>query len=169
MNHEQLVFLAVLTPAMGATLMWSFERWPNVRDGISLASAALLFALVVSMYPEVVNGIRLAAYWGAVLPGLELGFVVEPLGLMFALVSSLLWLITTIYSIGYMRGQNAANQTRFFIFFAGIRHSDSARCGAGSWSGEIGQAGRMRCGKLTGRDLTNLSRLILPTSRAPSY
>jgi len=118
MSNDPLVLLAVLTPAMGAALMWPFERWPNVRDGISLASGTLLFGLVVSMYPEVVNGIRPAAYWGAVLPGLELGFVVEPLGLMFALVSSLLWLITTIYSIGYMRGQGAANQTRFFMLFA---------------------------------------------------
>ncbi|MEE2979975.1 MAG: proton-conducting transporter membrane subunit [Pseudomonadota bacterium] len=118
MNIEPLVLFAVLTPAMGAALIWQFRQWPNIRDGISLATAALLFALVVSFYADVAGGLRLTAYSSEIMPGLELGFVVEPLGLMFALVASLLWFVTTVYSIGYMRGQNAAHQSRFFIFFA---------------------------------------------------
>ncbi len=53
-----------------------------------------------------------------VLPGLDLAFEVEPLGMLFALVASGLWIVTTLYSIGYMRGHHEQNQTRFYICFA---------------------------------------------------
>ncbi len=53
-----------------------------------------------------------------VLPGLELAFEVEPLGMIFGLVASGLWIVTTFYSIGYMRGHHEKNQTRFYICFA---------------------------------------------------
>ncbi|MBI3598430.1 MAG: monovalent cation/H+ antiporter subunit D family protein [Nitrospirae bacterium] len=37
---------------------------------------------------------------------------------MFASVASLLWIVTTFYSIGYMRGTHESNQTRYYICFA---------------------------------------------------
>ncbi|MYF62385.1 MAG: monovalent cation/H+ antiporter subunit D family protein, partial [Gammaproteobacteria bacterium] len=52
------------------------------------------------------------------LPGLPLELVVEPLGMIFALVAGSLWIVTTLYAIGYMRGHHEKNQTRFYIFFA---------------------------------------------------
>ena len=42
----------------------------------------------------------------------------EPLGLLFALLASFLWIVTTVYSIGYMRAHGEAHQTRFYAFFA---------------------------------------------------
>ena len=38
--------------------------------------------------------------------------------MIFALIASGLWIVTTIYAIGYMRGHHEENQTRFFVFFA---------------------------------------------------
>jgi multicomponent Na+:H+ antiporter subunit D len=38
--------------------------------------------------------------------------------MLFAALASGLWIINSIYSIGYMRGNNEANQTRFYFFFA---------------------------------------------------
>ena len=51
-------------------------------------------------------------------PGLSLAFKIEPLGATFALIASSLWILTSIYAIGYMRGHHEQNQTRFFAFFA---------------------------------------------------
>ena len=45
-------------------------------------------------------------------------FEVEPLGALFALIAAGLWIVTSVYSIGYMRGHHEENQTRFFAFFA---------------------------------------------------
>jgi multicomponent Na+:H+ antiporter subunit D len=53
-----------------------------------------------------------------VLPGLQIAFTVEPLGMLFALIASGLWIVNSLYSIGYMRGNNEANQTRFYVCFA---------------------------------------------------
>jgi multicomponent Na+:H+ antiporter subunit D len=55
---------------------------------------------------------------GDLLPGLGLAFEVEPLGMLFGLVASFLWLVTSIYSIGYMRANKEKNQTRFYACFA---------------------------------------------------
>jgi multicomponent Na+:H+ antiporter subunit D len=45
-------------------------------------------------------------------------FRVDAFGMLFALVSSSLWIVTTAYSIGYMRGLKEHSQTRYFVFFA---------------------------------------------------
>ena len=53
-----------------------------------------------------------------VVPGLELAFKVEPLGMLFALVAGSLWIVNSIYSIGYMRGNDEPRQTTFYVCFA---------------------------------------------------
>ena len=54
----------------------------------------------------------------AMLPGMPLAFEVEPLGMLFALVASGLWIVNSLYSIGYMRGNDEQHQTRFYVCFA---------------------------------------------------
>ena len=53
-----------------------------------------------------------------VLPGVSLHFSVDAFGLLFAFVACLLWLPTSLYCIGYMRGSKEHAQTRFFACFA---------------------------------------------------
>ena len=52
------------------------------------------------------------------IPGLSLTLSLEPLGMIFAGVASFLWIVTSFYAFGYMRGHHEANQTRFFFCFA---------------------------------------------------
>ncbi|MEW8439098.1 MAG: proton-conducting transporter membrane subunit, partial [Candidatus Thiodiazotropha taylori] len=52
------------------------------------------------------------------IPGISIAFKIEALGMLFALIAGILWLVTSIYAIGYMRGHNEQNQTRFFAAFA---------------------------------------------------
>jgi multicomponent Na+:H+ antiporter subunit D len=52
------------------------------------------------------------------IPGIPIALEAEPLGMLFALIASVLWIVTTLYSIGYMRGHGDTNQTRFYAFFA---------------------------------------------------
>lgn len=51
-------------------------------------------------------------------PGIDLAFKVDSLGLMFGLTASFLWILTTLYSIGYMRKLEEHAQTRYFACFA---------------------------------------------------
>ena len=118
MSPGSVVGLAVALPVVGAMLVLLLGRWPNVREAASLATAGTLFALVLTLVDPVKSGLRPGFVLVDVMPGLPLGFRVEPLGLVFALVASFLWIVTTLYSIGYMRGHHEENQTRFFAFFA---------------------------------------------------
>ncbi len=113
-----MIAWALILPAAGALLLTLFGRWPNVREAVTLTTAAALFAAVASLYPEVAAGGRPSLTVFEVLPGLPLAFEVEPLGMLFALVASSLWFVTSVYAIGYVRKNQEKNQTRFFAFFA---------------------------------------------------
>jgi multicomponent Na+:H+ antiporter subunit D len=116
---QAAVGLAVVWPLAGVVLIVLFRRWPNLREAASLATGVSLFAIVARVIlPAVQAGGRPHLDMVEVLPGLELAFEVEPLGMLFAMVASGLWIVTTLYSIGYMRAHHEENQTRFYICFA---------------------------------------------------
>ncbi|MDX1570645.1 MAG: proton-conducting transporter membrane subunit [Xanthomonadales bacterium] len=110
--------LALAAPALAAVLIGLTGRWPNLRDGIALAAGGVLFAIVLSIVGPVMAGEQITVVLAEPLPGVPLSLSPEPLGVVFALVASFLWIVTTIYSIGYMRGQKEQNQTRFYACFA---------------------------------------------------
>ncbi|HCE79331.1 MAG TPA: cation:proton antiporter, partial [Thermodesulfobacterium commune] len=99
------------------------ERNPNLREFWSVLAGIIKFILVLSMVPEVVSGKILEFEVFSILPGISLKFRVDAMGLLFALGASFLWIITTFYSIGYMRGHHEQKQTRFYACFAGALSS----------------------------------------------
>lgn len=118
MNSAQLVAAALLVPAVGAGLVMATRRWPNVREAMTLATAVALFGIALALLPGVLDGERPELFLLQMFPGIALGFRVEPLGMLFALVASGLWIVNSVYSIGYMRGNSEPNQTRFYVCFA---------------------------------------------------
>ncbi|MBT8083227.1 MAG: monovalent cation/H+ antiporter subunit D family protein [Gammaproteobacteria bacterium] len=90
----------------------------NTREATTLLTAAGLAWTVWSLVPELMQGGRPSLLVAEIVPGIELAFRVEPLGMLFAALASSLWIVNSIYSIGYMRGNNESHQTRFYIFFA---------------------------------------------------
>lgn len=115
---EILILVAVALPIVGSALIALCDRWPNLRETATLASAALLLVCVASLLPTVMSGERPGVRLFELLPGLEIAFSVEPLGMIFALVASALWVVNSLYSIGYMRANREAHQTRFYVCFA---------------------------------------------------
>lgn len=118
MNETTLVLLAILVPLIGVVPIVLADRLPNLREAFSLITAGLLFAVVFSLWRLVDQGARPEVVIGEMLPGLPIALSVEPLGMLFALIASFLWIVTTIYAIGYMRGHHEKHQTRFYAFFA---------------------------------------------------
>ena len=90
----------------------------NRRDAISLMAAIANFLIVASMAPTVLSGKIIEYHLFTVLPGIDFSLRVDPLGMIFASISSLLWIAAAFYSIGYMRALQEKNQTRFFSCFA---------------------------------------------------
>jgi multicomponent Na+:H+ antiporter subunit D len=118
MTLETAVWLAVAIPFVGAVPIGLAGRQPNLRETFTLVTAVLLFLTVASVLPAVLAGTRPEVTVTTLLPGVPILFKVEPLGMIFAAVASFLWIVNSIYSIGYMRGNQEGHQTRFYVCFA---------------------------------------------------
>ena len=107
--------LIILLPLVASVLVLLLRNSPNLREAASLIVGVSLFACVLSL---AMSGDIHETTWIELLPGLSISFAVQPLGMLFALVASALWPVTTLYAIGYMREHKEDNQTRFYLFFA---------------------------------------------------
>jgi multicomponent Na+:H+ antiporter subunit D len=117
-SPERLILLAVLVPFVGALIIPLFHKAPNLRETATLATSGALFIAVASLLAPVLGGTRPGAQVIEVAPGLALAVKVEPLGMLFALLASSLWIVNSIYSIGYMRANDEPRQTGFYVCFA---------------------------------------------------
>jgi multicomponent Na+:H+ antiporter subunit D len=118
MNGVEHLLSGLVLPVVGAAGVAVFRYLPNLREGVSLLTAGALFFCVASLVPSVLEGARPGFELLEVMPGLQIAFRVEPLGMLFALVASGLWIVSSLYSIGYMRANGEAHQTRFYVCFA---------------------------------------------------
>jgi multicomponent Na+:H+ antiporter subunit D len=118
MSDQHLLLLAVFTPFAGALAIVLFRHWPNLRETVTLMTAATVCLIVVTVFMRFSSDTLIAIDIAEPLPGLAIRFEVEALGMLFALVASILWLVTSIYAIGYMRKHHEKNQTRFYAMFA---------------------------------------------------
>ncbi|EFK09804.1 NADH-ubiquinone/plastoquinone (complex I), subunit [delta proteobacterium NaphS2] len=94
------------------------SKRPNMRETWTFAAAIVKLLLVLSMLPVILKGNQIAYTLLEVVPGVAIRFRVDSLGMLFACVASTLWIVTSAYSIGYMRGLDEHSQTRYFVFFA---------------------------------------------------
>ncbi len=116
MTPVMTLHVVMLLPLLAAVGILTFRNQPNTREAVSLIAGAAQFLLLLNLYLG--NEGPVAFTWLEVLPGLSLSFEIQPLGMLFGLIASLLWPITILYAIGYMRSHNEDNQTRFYLFFA---------------------------------------------------
>jgi len=112
------IVLSLWVPLLGCLAIWLLDKQPNLREAATLITGAVLLVLTITVFLAVGNGERPEYQLMEVIDGLPIAFKVEPLGAMFALIASSLWIVNSVYSIGYMRGHNEAHQTRFYMSFA---------------------------------------------------
>ena len=119
MEPSVLPLLTLLAPALGAALIAvTGQRRANLREFWSVAAGVVMLVLIAAMVPEVLAGGAPGLVLFRLLPGIELAFRVDAFGLLFATGASALWILTTFYSIGYMRTLEEHAQTRYFACFA---------------------------------------------------
>jgi multicomponent Na+:H+ antiporter subunit D len=110
---------AALAPAVSlvcAALVFAAADHTFWRRFFSLSVALLKLGIVMSMLPGALKGVVYTFALVQFTPGVGLAFRADALGMFFSVVSSTLWLLTTIYAIGYM--EREPNRRRFFGFFA---------------------------------------------------
>ncbi|NIB99002.1 proton-conducting transporter membrane subunit [Halobacterium sp. R2-5] len=109
---------AVLVSAVAVVPILASRDRPNVREAWTVLAALAKFGLVASMVPAVLAGDVYATKLGQFVPYVEFTLRADALGLLFAFLASTLWVVTSFYSIGYMRGLDEGHQTRYFAAFA---------------------------------------------------
>ena len=118
MSPENLLAAALFIPVLGALVIAACDRWPDLRETATLITAAALMLCVLALLGPVLSGAQPSLTLVRMLPGISLSLRIEPLGMLFALVASILWVVNSLYSIGYMRANKEEHQTRFYVCFA---------------------------------------------------
>lgn len=118
--NSHLPLWACLSSLLAALLIVVFRKEPFLREFVTFAAGFVKFGLVLAMLPIVLDGkvITLTLAEGIAGINVPIAFRVDGLGMLFALVASGLWILTSLYAVGYMRGLHEHSQTRFFAFFA---------------------------------------------------
>jgi multicomponent Na+:H+ antiporter subunit D len=114
-----LPLIAVLLPVAAAFLVLvTGERYRNVRDIWSTVAAVIMVAVVASMLPDVLDGRVPQTTIIELSPGIDIMLRADAAGMMFGLLASSLWVVASVYAVGYMRAEHEHKQTRFFVAFA---------------------------------------------------
>jgi multicomponent Na+:H+ antiporter subunit D len=109
---------SLVIPLLAFPLIALLDRSPNIREAVTITAGVLTLYCTLTVFIAVGAGQRPAIELLEIMPGLSLGFEAEPLGALFALIASGLWIVNSCYSIGYMRGHGEHGQTRFYMAFA---------------------------------------------------
>lgn len=87
----------------------------RARTALNLSAAAIKVALVIWLSWQVAQGTEYALRF-EMLPGLDFSLRTDPLAVLFMALSATLWLLTTIYAVGYL--EKGPHRSRFFGFFS---------------------------------------------------
>ena len=118
LSLELMLQLSIILPLVMTLAIVAAGDRPNVREAVTIGTSLILLYFVINLYQGLISGEKIEVFWWELLPALQISFAIEPLGMLFALIASFLWLVTTVYSIGYMRSHHEENQTRFYACFA---------------------------------------------------
>lgn len=114
LQHLELV---LLIPLLGGIMVLLFRDRPGFRETSSLLAGIILFLYITQLLGQHTEPAPVHTLLN-ISASLSIAFHLEPLGLVFALLASGLWVVTTMYSIGYMTGNAEKNLTRFYLFFS---------------------------------------------------
>ncbi len=108
-----LIVLSSLLP--GVAIFMLKEEDNHLRTGLNLFGALSKMVLVAVMIWGVFHERVFEARW-TLAPELELVLHADELSVLFVTLSTVLWLVTTVYAIGYL--EHSTNRRRFFGFFS---------------------------------------------------
>ncbi len=129
MDQPLTSFLGAIDPSTLVCLMFalpllamfiaSVTKSADIRDFSTVAIAITLFTVVICLVSVIKQeGEIIDIPFIQISESLSISFSIEWLGMLFAVVASFLWIITTLFAVGYMRGNNEKHQGCFFAFFA---------------------------------------------------
>ncbi|MEJ5339545.1 MAG: proton-conducting transporter membrane subunit [Aquificaceae bacterium] len=113
---DQFMVLSLLFSSFVASLIIAFlkEEWYTLRTLVNIGAASYKLLVIGYLLWAVYNG-RVFEISYPMVSFADFYLKIDPLGLLFVSLSSFLWLLTTLYAVGYLEG--SPNRRRFFTFF----------------------------------------------------
>ena len=112
----QTFLIVVSFPVFCALCISLFRRFIFGKEFFSIFSSLVVVFFNFSLVLSFLEGNSFNFELIEVFPNVGLSFHIEPIGLVFSSIASLLWFVNSIYSIGYLRGNSEQNQTRFYAY-----------------------------------------------------
>lgn len=118
MAESTVPLFAVLVSLAAVPFILLSDSKPNLREFWTILAAVIKFGLVMSLLPVALSGGVVQTTLFDLIPGVPIVLKADAFGIYFAMIASGLWMVTSFYSIGYMRDNKEKNQTRYFASFA---------------------------------------------------
>jgi len=109
------ILVTVIIPFMTALMVLIAGRKPNFRDLYLVLGACATFWSVMEILPHIFGGGLYEYTFTDIYPGISLKLRVDGLGAVFAGVASFLWILVSMYCIGYLHGTSECDQTGFYF------------------------------------------------------
>ncbi len=112
------LLLPLLIPLAAAGAIWLLRGQPRARDWVAVAAGIAQIVAVAALLPEVLERAGSTLDVSPFLPEAPISLRADPLGVLLLLIASPLWVLTTLYSIGYLQESDDAASTRFHVLVA---------------------------------------------------
>ncbi len=109
--------LVLLAPVLGAAGTAALRDHPPGRELCCVGAGVVQLIVIATMVPTVTDGGTISFTISSFLPQADIGLRVDALGVILAGTSSLLWVLTTVYSMGYLGTGQDRSLARFHVFF----------------------------------------------------
>ncbi|MEP1230012.1 MAG: proton-conducting transporter membrane subunit [Litorimonas sp.] len=113
-----LILLLVIPLTAAIIIPFIGERSRNLREAVTFVAGGVLLVNVAYLCMHVAQGARPELLIGSFAGNFDIKLKLEPLGATFAAIASSLWIVNSVFTLGYMRGNNETHQTRFFTSVA---------------------------------------------------
>jgi multicomponent Na+:H+ antiporter subunit D len=108
----------LIAPLITAVLILGLRNRPDLREAATITGAAAMAISAIALIPGALAGEAPELMLFELVDGVTLGFRADAAGVVFAAMASVLWLLTSVYAIGYVRTTDEHRQTRFYASFA---------------------------------------------------
>jgi len=105
--------LALVTPILGAAGVVLLRKHTPARELCGVVAGIVQLGLVAAMVPAVRDGGTVSVTLSTFLPEVSIAFRVDALGVVLAVSAALLWVLTTVYAMGYFGTGPDSAVTRF--------------------------------------------------------
>ncbi len=109
---------AILVSLAAVPLIILSSKRQNLREFWTIAAGVVKFILVLTLLPGALQNKVATVHLFEITPNIQLALKADAVGVFFAVVASGLWILTSFFSIGYMRGLGEHKQTRYYSYFA---------------------------------------------------